>query len=641
MSKVFIEESTLTAIGDSIRNKTGKQALISPLNMPTEIESIKGGNIIKTVSGICPVTLENCAEGNLLDYKIYGAEGRVGNQTKNLFDISRWSGSGVGNQTISKTTLPNYPGIEFMRYIDGGNSITFTADFKENTQYTFTVLMHRAQDATAQHTNMQIYYTDGTYSNCVIPRDALKSFTSTSGKTVKNIKSSSSFSAATYFDLSVTQIEEGAKATTFEPSGYVIPLKMNDTIHKAYLGMNQLGIDDYLDYENRCIVKSDGTKTHIDLPEIPLIEGTNTFDVETAVKPSNVSLTYVKSVEFNTMKTVEGILPLTVEGVGQKLEDYKIYGAEGGVGNKTKNLCKGEFNKQYAEFDEPIPAGTKFSISASSKGYDASDATKKLRVRFFASDNSQVTNIYPTLDSTGTKIKFDNLSYAKDITSYWLTNLKAEEVQIEIGSVHTDYEPYGYKIPIKVNDNVSKIYTKELLGVDDYIDFENRVLVKDGVSSYLELPEIYLQNGRNVISVDTTVKPSKMSVSYIDNDGGYDAGYKKGYDAMKLAIDMSDVDYQFNETVTSYPSNWYRINLNFTDANGKSYTQMAPYTSSGKININYWPTSGSSVIVYNAANSPAWTDESYRTIHIKDGNMTGDIKTFSWLMNNGVFNPTA
>ena len=39
-----------------------------------------------------------------------------------------------------------------------------------------------------------------------------------------------------------------------------------------------------------------------------------------------------------TMKTVEGTLPLTVEGVGQRLEDYKIYGAEGGVGNKNKNL---------------------------------------------------------------------------------------------------------------------------------------------------------------------------------------------------------------------------------------------------------------------------------------------------------------
>lgn len=43
MAKVFIQESTLTAIGDAIRNKTGKTALINPTNMPTEIASISGG----------------------------------------------------------------------------------------------------------------------------------------------------------------------------------------------------------------------------------------------------------------------------------------------------------------------------------------------------------------------------------------------------------------------------------------------------------------------------------------------------------------------------------------------------------------------------------------------------------------------
>lgn len=42
MSKVFIEESTLTAIGDAIRGKTGKTELLNPTNMPAEISSIGG-----------------------------------------------------------------------------------------------------------------------------------------------------------------------------------------------------------------------------------------------------------------------------------------------------------------------------------------------------------------------------------------------------------------------------------------------------------------------------------------------------------------------------------------------------------------------------------------------------------------------
>lgn len=44
MAKVFIEETTLTAIGDAIRSKTGKTELIDPANMSTEIAGIEAGS---------------------------------------------------------------------------------------------------------------------------------------------------------------------------------------------------------------------------------------------------------------------------------------------------------------------------------------------------------------------------------------------------------------------------------------------------------------------------------------------------------------------------------------------------------------------------------------------------------------------
>ena len=44
MAKIFIEESTLSAIGNSIRAKTGKVNMIPPLNMPAEIASIQTGD---------------------------------------------------------------------------------------------------------------------------------------------------------------------------------------------------------------------------------------------------------------------------------------------------------------------------------------------------------------------------------------------------------------------------------------------------------------------------------------------------------------------------------------------------------------------------------------------------------------------
>ena len=340
------------------------------------------------------------------------------------------------------------------------------------------------------------------------------------------------------------------------------------------------------------------------------------------------------------IKTVSGACPIVIEDcVEGSLLDYKIYGADGGVGNKTKNLCKGEFNVQNAKFDEPIPAGTKISVSAGTKGYDASDTSKRLRVRFFATDGTQIANMYPTLNESGNRIKLDGLSYSKDIGGYWLSILDAEEVQIEIGEKHTEYEPYGYSVGIKVNDNApQKAYIGNAkLSAGDYIDFENRKVVISGVPTLMELPELPLIEGNNTFDVDTTVKPSNVELTYVKDSGAHETGYKEGYESMKLAVDMSNVNYRFNEEVTSYPSNWYRMALNFTDANGVAYKQIATYTSSSKINIQYTPISGSAVNAYNGANSPMWSDEAYRTIHIKDGSMIGDIETFRWLLKNGQF----
>lgn len=52
MSKLFIEDTTLSAIGDAIRSKTGGTELIAPLDMPTAIGSIEtggGGGDIETI----------------------------------------------------------------------------------------------------------------------------------------------------------------------------------------------------------------------------------------------------------------------------------------------------------------------------------------------------------------------------------------------------------------------------------------------------------------------------------------------------------------------------------------------------------------------------------------------------------------
>ena len=54
MSKVFIEEDSLTAIGNAIRSKTGESSLLKVAEMPNKINSISGGSEVdmSTVLGV-------------------------------------------------------------------------------------------------------------------------------------------------------------------------------------------------------------------------------------------------------------------------------------------------------------------------------------------------------------------------------------------------------------------------------------------------------------------------------------------------------------------------------------------------------------------------------------------------------------
>lgn len=95
MSKVFIEESTLTAIGNAIRSKTGGTDLIAPLNMPTEINGIStgGGTTLPAeayvFTGDCTQLFMNGKWKWYLD--LYGSQVTTNNITNcsNMFACSR------------------------------------------------------------------------------------------------------------------------------------------------------------------------------------------------------------------------------------------------------------------------------------------------------------------------------------------------------------------------------------------------------------------------------------------------------------------------------------------------------------------------------------------------------------------------
>lgn len=72
MAKLFIEESTLTAIGDAIREKTEKTELLSPTAMPEEIRGIQSGGGKIVLSGDVSYAFGNSGSSSSPSYANVG-----------------------------------------------------------------------------------------------------------------------------------------------------------------------------------------------------------------------------------------------------------------------------------------------------------------------------------------------------------------------------------------------------------------------------------------------------------------------------------------------------------------------------------------------------------------------------------------
>lgn len=156
----------------------------------------------------------------------YEIECKVAN--KNLFDESKLSGG----------EFVDLDGVRCYKYRDyNEGNFSYEDTFKENTQYTFTVMVHREagfDNGGTGGTYIVIEYTDGTYENIQASiKDKIYTQTSVKGKTVSGMKGSWNEGTWCYLDLSVMQIEEGAKATDYTaPKSQQITLASDRPITK-------------------------------------------------------------------------------------------------------------------------------------------------------------------------------------------------------------------------------------------------------------------------------------------------------------------------------------------------------------------------------------------------------------------------
>ena len=262
---------------------------------------------------------------------------------------------------------------------------------------------------------------------------------------------------------------------------------------------------------------------------------------------------------LNKYKTASGY-PCTFTGKASELENYTIYGntVDGvSVGDKTSNLCDvskklyksgsytfTEKNQEFSsvwgnasamlQFKMSVKPNTKYTVyydvytvkvaSAASShlqlAYDGDSVNSGYIVRIPATPDSQTEE--KRYQSTYTLTTKSDATELYIYVSHWNANIRGRLMVAEAESI-TEYEPFGYKIPIKIN-NILKgtAYTQLPLNKTntdvDYLDYKRCRVINyiDGIPTAASavLPTITAETGTNVVTTGTTVEPSNIKIRY-------------------------------------------------------------------------------------------------------------------------------
>ena len=236
-------------------------------------------------------------------------------------------------------------------------------------------------------------------------------------------------------------------------------------------------------------------------------------------------------------KSINSELPLEFTSDGQNLEDYRIYGNTGGVGDRC-NL----FNKDNADITTafPDPSTGQLKIEQS---YGDSPKSVIIAVAPNTTYTIQIGKLplvftrsaeytsYPQVGDAGTLLSTtatleSNTSYGVSFTTsataayivwYFSWNATESELQSKLdsmmlskGNVLKNYKTYDeYQIPVVINGNTISFQ------IDEPLQFNQSISLLD---TNINIPTI---NGINTLTIATDVKPQNLmikgNVEYIDS----------------------------------------------------------------------------------------------------------------------------
>lgn len=235
------------------------------------------------------------------------------------------------------------------------------------------------------------------------------------------------------------------------------------------------------------------------------------------------------------IKTLTGVPPLTFVSDGSNIVDWSISGAAGGVGEQTKNLCEilipngFERNGVVATVDKnagtiTINGDTSFQSSGFSIPLDNSlnpitGISGSYTLTGCPDGGSTTTFDLYIYDITDSKILSPRIYSSTESATFTADPLHEYRVYIQLRKANiyndvtfrpmfraadtsSDFEPFGYKIPVTCGGVTTNIFTQSQLMDGDVLTFADT-----GV-------DIPTSNGSNTLTVGTTVQPSSMTIKF-------------------------------------------------------------------------------------------------------------------------------
>ena len=220
----------------------------------------------------------------------------------------------------------------------------------------------------------------------------------------------------------------------------------------------------------------------------------------------------------SVIKQLEGVPPLTFTAQGQPLINWTIYGASGGVGDKTGNL--------FDTFDivRQVPSISSGALVNSVSGgctslIPISSAEITMAITNGTAQNNYYLFLYDdnenyigyrqiVITSEGTVVSteisgYSSAKYARirvdNLNTHTTDNFR---IMLAYGTTAQSFEPYGYKIQILCGGETNTIY------------FDTPLYDGDSISMADTGIEILTINGQNTLAVDTTVQPEKIYIEY-------------------------------------------------------------------------------------------------------------------------------